>query len=422
MRVRGKWGRAVPGLAVAAVAALAVGCGSSDDGGGATAAGTSDSGDGPIKIGFAVADSGAIAPYDVEPTQAAQLRVEEINRAGGVLGRRLEIVKQNTQSDKALATNVATELLGEGAVAIVASCDFDYGSPAAIAAQGAGVPGISLCASDPKFADTRTIGDMAFSFAPGSDVEATTDAEWAFERKGWRNAYVLQDESIEYTKALGRYFKARWEELGGRVVGEDSFPGGDNVSIRSQATKLKNASGVDFIYLPTWNPGGPAAIRQLRAAGVDLPIVGPSALDGDLLLSTAGDASDVYFNPYACFVYCDGGRGRGLDRFVADFEAKTGRKPSTAYDLAGYNLVTALAQAIEQARSTDGKAIVRALETMGPIETPTEPFEVASAGCHKPTAMPLSFVEMSGGRLSYVESVSARAIPDVGDGNGCASR
>lgn len=418
-----RWSRtAIPGIAAVGLAALAVGCGSSGDDGGSSGAGTSDSGEGPIKIGFAVADSGAIAPYDIEPTQAAQLRVDEINRAGGVLGRRLEIVKQNTQSDKALSTNVATELLGDGAVAIVTSCDFDYGSPAAIAAQGAGVPGISLCASDPKFADTRTIGDMAFTFAPGSDVEATSGAEWAYERRGWRSAYVLQDESIEYTKALGRYFKARWEQLGGRIVGEDSFPGGDNVSIRAQATKLKNASGVDFIYLPTWNPGGPAAIRQLRAAGVTLPIVGPSALDGDLLLSTAGDASDVYFNPYGCYVYCEGGRGRTLGRFAADFETKTGRKPSTAYDLAGYNLVSALAAAIEEARSTDGEAIVRAMETMGPIETPTEPFEVASAGCHKPIGMPLSFVEMRGGRLTYLESVTAREIPDVGDGNGCATR
>jgi len=418
---RRRSGRAIFTLAAVGLTALAVGCGGGDDGGSATAGdGGAGSGEGPIKIGFAVADSGPIAPYDIEPTQAAQLRVDEINAAGGVLGRRLEIVKRNTQSDKALSTNVANELLGEGVVAIVASCDFDYGSPAAIAAQAAGVPGISLCASDPKFADTTTIGNMAFSFAPGSDVEATTDAEWAWDR-GWRNVYVLQDENIEYTKALGRYFKARWEQLGGRIVGEDSFPGGDNVNIRAQAARLARVEDADFIYIPTWNPAGPAAIRQLRAAGVRLPIVGPSALDGDLLLSTVGDASDIYFNPYACFVYCEGGRGRSLDRFVADFEAKTGRKPSTAYDLAGYNLISALAQAIETARSTDGEAIVRAMETMGPVETPTEPFAVARPGCHKPTDMPLSFVEMRDGRLTFLESVRARSIPDIGDGNGCAS-
>jgi branched-chain amino acid transport system substrate-binding protein len=215
----------VPSLALAA-------CGSNDSGGDGGSAASSSGGQAssePIKIGLAIASSGPIAPYDVEAGQAAKLRAKEINAAGGVNGRKLEMVVKDTQSDKGLAANVASELAADGAVAIIASCDFDYGSPAAISAQAAKVPGISMCASDPKFADKKTIGDYAFTMGVGSDVEGASNAEFAYNNQKWRSVYVLQDESIEYTKALGRYFVARWKELGGQTVGSDSFPGGDNV-------------------------------------------------------------------------------------------------------------------------------------------------------------------------------------------------
>src|SRR3954454_17867886 len=90
------------GSVLLAAAAMTAACGSSEDAASGKASG--GSGTGPIKLGFAVADSGPIAPYDVEPTQAAQLAVDQINAKGGVLGRKLEIVKKNTQSDKALSS------------------------------------------------------------------------------------------------------------------------------------------------------------------------------------------------------------------------------------------------------------------------------------------------------------------------------
>ncbi|HEX2070025.1 MAG TPA: ABC transporter substrate-binding protein, partial [Thermoleophilaceae bacterium] len=271
--------RGLIALLGALVVALALGaCGDdSDDSGGGGGGGSS--GD-PIVVGMAIANSGPIAPYDVEAGEAARLRAKQINADGGVNGRPLKMVVKDTRSDKATASNAATELVGEGAVAIIASCDFDYGSPAAIAANAAEVPGISMCASDPKFADTKTIGEYAFSMGVGSDVEGASNAEWAFNERNWKSVYILQDESIEYTKALGRYFKARWDQLGGEVVGEDSFPGGENVNVRAQAARIRSeGGGADFIYLPSWNPGAATAIRQLRAAGIDTPILGPAAVD-----------------------------------------------------------------------------------------------------------------------------------------------
>jgi branched-chain amino acid transport system substrate-binding protein len=409
----------VPSLALAA-------CGSNDSGGDGGSAASSSGGQAssePIKIGLAIASSGPIAPYDVEAGQAAKLRAKEINAAGGVNGRKLEMVVKDTQSDKGLAANVASELAADGAVAIIASCDFDYGSPAAISAQAAKVPGISMCASDPKFADKKTIGDYAFTMGVGSDVEGASNAEFAYNNQNWRSVYVLQDESIEYTKALGRYFVARWKELGGQTVGTDSFPGGDNVNIKSQAQKIRGlAQQPDFIYLPSWNPGAATAIRQIRAAGVKTPVLGPAALDSAALGDIAGGASDVYLSPYACYVYCTGQEEKapGLAEFADAFEAEYGKSPSSAYDIAAYNLVTAIADAAKKAgEDVNGTTVRDGLQNLGTIETPAGSQKLFTPDCHKPSRAELAYVKMSGGKQSYVGSFSVESIPDLGDGNPC---
>jgi branched-chain amino acid transport system substrate-binding protein len=408
--------------ALLAVVALAA-CGGDDDSGGNGGSADSGGSDEPIVIGLAVANSGPIAPYDVEAAEAAQLRAKQINADGGVNGRPLKMVVKDTRSDKATASNAATELISsDGAVAIIASCDFDYGSPAAIAANSAEVPGISMCASDPKFADKKTIGEYAFSMGVGSDVEGASNAEWAFNERDWKSAYILQDESIEYTKALGRYFKARWDELGGEVVGEDSFPGGENVNVRSQAAKIRSeGADADFIYLPSWNPGAATAIRQLRAAGVDTPILGPAAVDSSALDKIAGPVSDVFFSPYACYSYCTGQDEAGLNEFVTAFEKEYGKKPSSSYDLAAYDLVSAIATAAEQAEEVSGSALKDELEQLPEIDTPTGKQQFFSDTCHKPIQPTLAYVEVVEGKLRYVGSYKVEEIADVGDGNPCVT-
>jgi branched-chain amino acid transport system substrate-binding protein len=376
---------------------------------------------GPIVIGLAVADSGPIAPYDIEAVQAVELAAEQINERGGIKGREIKLVKRDTASDKAQAANVATELIDEGAVAIIASCDFDYGSPAAISAQARNVPGISMCASDPKFADRTTIGEYAFTLGVGSDYEATSNAEWSYKR-GWRSVYILQDESIEYTKALGRYFEARWAELGGTIAGRESFAGGENVNVRPHASKIARVSPApDFIYLPSWNPGAASAIRQLRANGVELPIVGPAALDSAAFSKIAGNVSGVYFSPYACYAYCSGQDEPALQEFAKAFEERWGKAPSSSYDISAYNVMLALAAGMERASEITGPALQDALEQLPPIDTPVGKVQFFSPTCNKPIDAPLSYVEAKRGALVFVEQHRPEAIPNLDDGNPCSA-
>jgi branched-chain amino acid transport system substrate-binding protein len=404
-------------LAAAAVASLVVTAGCSDSGSDSSASDAD-----VITIGFALSQSGNMAPFDVEPGNAAMLRVKQINDDGGVDGKQIKTVTKDVRSDPDTVGTAATELVADGIDLLVTPCDFDLSAPGAAVAQAASIPSVSICAGDPKMADTTTLGDYVFSANAGSDVEGATGAAWA-DAQGWSSAYLLQDESIEYTKSAGRYFQAEFEELGGKVVGNDAFPGGDNVNISSQVSRIKGLTTPhDFIYVASWNPGGATAIRQLREGGVDLPVVGPAALDGQVLLDIVGDsASDVYYTGFACYVYCTGADSEDLDAFVTDYQAEYDSEPASSYALLGYTMVSAIAHALEGADSLDGADVKAALENAGPVSTPIGEVQYFSDTCHKIIDMPLSVVEVDQGAMKFVGQQQVDGIPDIGDENACAS-
>ena len=406
--------------AVAAGAAFALlfaaGCASSggDSGGG----GDADE----LVIGFALSQSGNMAGFDAEPGAAAMLAIDQINADGGVNGKQIRAIQKDVASSAETVGVVAQEFLQEGVNLIVTPCDFDLSSPALIAAQAAEVPAISICAGDPKTSDLATVGDFSFTANAGSDVEGSTAASWAYDQ-GWDSAYVLQDESIEYTKSAGAYFTGAFEELGGSIVGNDSFPGGDNVDVSAQISSIKSlAEAPDFIYVASWNPAGATAMKQIREAGIDVPLVGPNALDGQTLLDILGDAGDVYYTAFACYEYCSGADTQeDLDAFVADFTEATGAGPSSSYSLLGYNMMLAIENALGDADLSSGASIRDALQSAGPVATPIGEMTYFSETCHKIIDFPMSIVKVDGGAATFVEQFTATLVPDLGDGNPCAA-
>src|SRR5262249_44146671 len=233
--------------AVVAVAAVAVG----------TAAGER-SASGSILIGISAAKTGILAPYDLQAGQLFQMRINQINKAGGVLGKQINVEWIDTKSDKPTAAANANELIAKGAVAIVATCDFDFSFPAINAPRAKKVPGIALCASSPKVATPAIVGPYGGSMGLGSDAEGTTMAEWMHAKKPeFKRVYIFKDNSLEYSKATADYFKARWLSLGGKVCGEDTFVGGPNLDLSSQVTRLRGkVSGCDAIFDGSWQPYG----------------------------------------------------------------------------------------------------------------------------------------------------------------------
>lgn len=244
--------------ALIAVAALLVGaCGGDDDGDGGGDSGEASSED-PILIGISAAQTGVLAPFDLQSGQLFQQRIDEINEEGGVLGRQIEVEWLDTGSDKPAAATNARELLDRGAVAIIATCDFDFSFPAIDTAAKQEVPAIALCASSPKVATPAIVSEYGGSMGLGSDAEGAAMAEWMrSENPEWERVYVFRDNSIEYSKDTADYFRARFEELGGQICGDDTFVGSPDLDLSSQITRLRGSvDGCDVIYDGSWQPFG----------------------------------------------------------------------------------------------------------------------------------------------------------------------
>jgi branched-chain amino acid transport system substrate-binding protein len=255
----------------------------------------------------------------------------------------------------------------------------------------------------------------------GTDALGALAAEYAYNDKGWRTAYILQDTSGEYTKSLGEYFGAEWKQLGGQVVGTDTYDGLESTDVGAQVTKLRGVNPQpDFIYLPAFTPPGVSVIKQIRDAGVDTPIVSAEALDYQLLPQVVGDSTDIYSIATAgCLAYCKGPHGADVNKFVSDFKAKFGKDPDTSFTLGGYELGTVVDEALKDNPGARGEDLVKALEEVQPGTGLMEGVAFTST-CHKPTHRVTSILELQNGQFVQVDRRAVSEIPDVGDNNPCA--
>ncbi|MGE0007333.1 MAG: ABC transporter substrate-binding protein [Parvibaculaceae bacterium] len=316
----------------------------------------------PIVIGAAIARSGAIAPYDEGPARAMEIAVDEMNAKGGLLGRQLEIIYSDTKSDIAYGSTAAQDVIDRGAQMVVVTCDYDYGSAAASVADGAGLITFSTCAGDPKFGPSG-IGPNAFTMATGAPGQAVALAEWAYNTKGWRSAYILLDTTIAFDASFADFFERRWKELAGAdgLIGKDTF-GGEDPQIASQITRIKGlAKQPDLVVLCSFPPGGASAMRQLRAAGVNQPLLLSESWDGDFWLEAVPHLSDAYLVTYGS-IFGNDPRPE-VAEFMAKFTAKFGARPVTSHALTGYSVIQGWTKAVEKAGTLEADKVRGVLQT-----------------------------------------------------------
>ncbi|MBX3568808.1 MAG: ABC transporter substrate-binding protein [Rhizobiaceae bacterium] len=316
----------------------------------------------PFIIGAAIAQSGAIAPYDEGPAKAMEIAIEEINAKGGLLGRPLKIIYSDTKSDIAYGATAAQNVIDQGAGMVVVTCDYDYGGAAASVADGANLIAFSTCAGDPKFGPSG-IGPNAFTMSTGSPGQAVALAEWAYNKQGWKTAYILLDTTIAFDASYADAFERRWTELAGAdgLLGKDTF-GGEDPQIASQITRIKGlAKQPDVIALASFPPGGSSAMRQLRAAGVNQPLLLSESWDGDYWLEAVPNLSDAYLVTYGS-VFGNDPRPEVVT-FMDKFKAKYDAMPVTSHALTGYSVIQGWSKAVEKAGTFDTDKVRETLET-----------------------------------------------------------
>lgn len=319
-----------------------------------------------VLVGFAIAQSGWMQPYD-ETSRAAELAIEDLNARGGLLGRKITTIYADTKTDPAESAKAGLEVATKGAELVVVSCDFDMGAPAALAAQNAGKIAFSLCAADPKMG-VQGVGPLAYTASFAGPTEGAVMAKWGYENRGFRKAYVLTDTIIENTKAVCGGFAEVWSGYpDAKIVGRDTFKNNDP-SIAAQVTRIKALSEQpDVIELCSFPPGGPSAIRQLRAAGIETPIFANMGMDGNYWFDAVPNLSNFYV-PVRGSVY-----GNDPDTKIEELnqrlKAKYGGVPATSYMYHGYALIELWAAAVEKAGTTEAAAVAAELDKLSDYPT-----------------------------------------------------
>lgn len=363
----------------------------------------------PIVVGLVMPYSGWFAPTDEGTIKGAELAVDDINAAGGVLGRPLKIASYDMKSEPPLGADGAIEVISKGAKMIMVPTDFDFGGPGAFVAQSKGVPVFSG-AADAKFG-VGGIGSMAYSMSVASQVQGALMAEWAY-KKGWKTAYLLLDNTINYTKSLCGNFAARWKELAGAdaLLGQDTFLNSDP-SIATQATRILDLQKKpDVVFLCSYPPGGASALRQLRAAGVSQPVLAGEAMDGSYWIGMVPDLSDFYVANYASFLGDD--PDPQVNAFFERLQKKIGRSPDISYSVRGYAMIQAFAHAVERAKSTDGAKVAAALDKFDKEPLLIGPTSFTSK-LHIALTRPMTIMAVERGKLHVVEKFAVKQVPPV---------
>jgi branched-chain amino acid transport system substrate-binding protein len=318
-----------------------------------------------ILIGIASSKSGWAEAYDMPAVNAAMIKIEEINKEGGLLGKKLQTLFIDTKSSREESAKAGAKLVDAGVDMMIVNCDYNQGAPAAFAAQKAGIISFFSCAEDVK-AGIEGVGKYAFSGSILAATQGATMAEWSYKKRGARKVYLLIDTSIDYSKSVGYGFEWMFNKLQGTEIVKDTFKNGDP-SIASQVTKIRNMSkDLDAIMICSYNPGASSAIKQIRGGGIDTMIMNPSSMDGNYWIA-ATDLKNVFL-PVQGSIHGDDPNPK-VEQFNIDFEKSYGHRPTSCYAYPGYILVDLWSKAVKKAGTTESDAVLEELEKFRNEET-----------------------------------------------------
>jgi branched-chain amino acid transport system substrate-binding protein len=407
------------GLVLAAAVALVASCSSPSGAsnapttapttGGASAAASpaaSVATGGTIKIGGGFALTGGEASLDLPAAHGAQLAVKEINAAGGVLGSQIEFIVHDSQYKMEVTAQTAHQFVEQDKVPLfVGYTDSDSVIAAGHIFQNAKIPFITVGATSPKL--PTQIGDLLFLACFSDNAQAAVGAEFAAKKFGM-NATLLWDKGVEYTTLLGKYFKARFTELGGKILLEDSYED-KSTDFSAQITKLKAlTTKPDFYYVAAMPDNIGTLVKQFRDAGITGPIVGGDGYDTPDLVKTAGPTtSNVFFTTHALMNATSG--TDGIKKFITAYKAEYGHDPENAFAALGYDTVYLLVDAIKRAGGTDSAAVKAALESTTGFKGITGSITFTPQA-HVPQKS-VTIIDIEGGQLSLAGDVVPEKVP-----------
>ncbi|MCR5285600.1 MAG: ABC transporter substrate-binding protein [Treponema sp.] len=306
-----------------------------------------------IRVGGIAPLSGAVAVYGVECKNGIDLAIAEINAAGGINGQKIEFICEDDEGDAAKSVSAYKKLITKDKARIIIG-SLTSGCTIAITKQAQANKVIQI-APAATAVNVTDAGNYIFRACFIDPFQGRVGGKFASENLGAKKAAILYDIGNDYSVGLTDNFVSEFTKNGGTIVAKESYGAGEK-DFNAIITKVKAASP-DVVYLPDYYSTVALIAKQLRAQGVNTPIVGADGWDG-----LTENADDSVLNGYYSNHYAEDSDSPAVQKFVKNFEAKYGKKPNSFAAL-GYDSVYMLKDAILKAgTSTDIAKIREALE------------------------------------------------------------
>lgn len=302
-----------------------------------------------IKVGEFVSLTGNTATFGQSTNNGVQIALDEINAAGGVLGKKVKVIVEDTQSKPEHSKTAVLKLIKQDhVVALLGEIASSRTLAAAPEAQRAGVPLITPGSTNPEVTEK---GDYIFRICFIDPFQGQVMAKFAANDLDAKKAAILTDVKNDYSVFLAKAFTEEYEKHGGKVVAQESYAEGDS-DFKPQLSAIK-ATNPDVLVVPGYYTEVGMIAIQARDLGMSQPMLGGDGWDSAQTIKIGGKAIEgSYFTNH----YAADDPNPVVQEFIKKYEARFGEVPDAMAAL-GYDSMKFLADAIKRAGTTEGKAL-----------------------------------------------------------------
>jgi branched-chain amino acid transport system substrate-binding protein len=352
--------------------------------------------DATIRIGEFASLTGKEAAFGQSSHKGTALACEEVNAAGGVLGRPIELITEDNQSKAGESATIVKKLISrDKVVALLGEVASMRSLEAAPVAQQARIPMVSPSSTNPKVTE---IGSYIFRVCFIDPFQGVAMAKFARNTLKVRRVALLTSVSSAYSVGLAKYFKERFVQDGGTIVVEQKYSEGDK-DFKAQLTAIK-AAGVDGIFVPGYYTEAALICKQAQDLGVKLPLFGGDGWEAPQLVEIGGSAVEgTYYSTH----YSPENKSPAVVEFVEKFKRRWNNEVPDAMAALGYDAALVLFDAIKRAGTTESAKLRDALAATQDFAGVTG---ITSLDAQRNASKSAVVLAVQGGQFKFVETVS----------------
>jgi branched-chain amino acid transport system substrate-binding protein len=362
-----------------------------------TACGGVAGGGGPVKVALLAPMSGQVKTFGESTKNAVDIAVAEWNAAGGVAGRQIQLVVEDSQCSAEPAVNAANKVIDQdGAKFIIGEVCSSASIPVSEIAVAKKVVQISPTSTNPSVTVGADGKAKAYIFRACfiDPFQGTVGANFALKTLKAKTAFVMLDQGNDYVRGLAEFFEAAFTKGGGTIVGKETYTK-DDTDFSAILTKVADTKP-DVLYLPDYYPIVNLVGAQVKQRNLNVVMMGGDGWDSADLDLKAADGG--YFSNH----YSAEDTRPIVQDWVKKYNAKYGATPDALATL-GYDAANMLFTAMKNANSADSDKVKDALAALKNYNGVSGTMSIDAE--HNPIKSAV-VLQVKGGKVSFVESVA----------------